>query len=88
MPFVFCLTAQQTDAHLLVPAEKLQDPLVLLAHPLLQVVHRVDQLVSHQGGNPLVGLQVGFTVRRQTHQTRHEGLELEICANVTFDLPW
>lgn len=87
MIFVICLFAQQTDAHLLVPAEKVQDPLMPLADSLLQVLHRVDQLVSHQGGNSLVRFQVGFAIRRHTHQARLHGFELKFCAHVALHLP-
>lgn len=76
MFFVLRLGAKLANTFVVVPAEHLEQPLVLLAHPLLQVLHWHHQLVEHQGGNSLVRLQVDFTVRRQTDQTGHVGLHL------------
>lgn len=67
---MFTFTAQEADTYLIISAEQLQQPLVLLTDPLLQVLNRLHQLVPHQRGNPLVWLQVVFTVRGQTHQAR------------------
>lgn len=50
------------------PAEQLQGSHVLLTHLVFQVPHRVDQLVSLQGCQSMMRLQVSFTVRDQTHQ--------------------
>lgn len=74
--FVLRLGAELAHALLFVPAEHLQQPLVLLTHPVLQVLHRRDQLVELQGGHCLVRLQVGFTVRGQTDQAGLQGLHL------------
>lgn len=76
MIFVLCLGAELAHALLFVPAEHLQQPLVLLAQSVLQVLHRRDQLVQLQGGHSLVRLQVGFTVRGQTDQAGLQGLHL------------
>lgn len=62
MAFVLRLSAEVAHTLLLIPAEHLQQPLVLLAHPVLEVRHRRDQLVEPQGGDSLVGFQVGLTV--------------------------
>lgn len=84
---MFAFTAQQADAHPIVSAKQLQQPLVLLADPLLQVLHWVHQLVPHQRGNPLVGLQVDYTVRGQTHQAGLHGPQLFFDAHVTHHHP-
>lgn len=76
MPFVLRLGAELANASLVVPAEHLQQPLVLLAHPVLQVLHRRHQLVEHQGGDSVVGLQVRLAVRCQTDQTGLVSLHL------------
>lgn len=89
MIFVLCLGAELAHALLFLPAEHLQQPLVLLAHPLLQVLHRCDQLVQLQGGHSLVRLQVGFAVWGQTDQAGLQGLHLHGrgSADITQHLP-
>lgn len=71
--FVLRLGAELAHAPLLVPAEHLQQPLVLLAHPLGEVLHRRDQLVKLQGGHVPVRLQVSSAVRGQADQAGLEG---------------
>lgn len=87
MVLVVRLIAQQTNARLVVSAEKLQNLLMFHTHPLLQVLHRVDEPVSHQARDPLVGLQVGFTVRHPAIETGFEGFEFHFLAHVTCHLP-
>lgn len=76
MFLVLRLGAELANTSLVVPAEHLQQPLMLLAHALLQVLHRHHQLVEHQGGNSPMRLQVRFAVRCQTDQTGLVGLDL------------
>ena len=88
--FVLGLGAELAHTLLFVPAEHLQQPLVLLTHPVLQVLRRLDQLVELQGGNSPVRLQVGLAVRGQTHQTGLEGRHLQRRrgADITHHLTW
>lgn len=74
---VLSLSAELAHTLLLIPAEHLQQPLVLLTHPVLQVLHRLHELVQLQGDHPLVRLQVGFTVRCQTHQAGFQCFHLQ-----------
>lgn len=75
--FVLGLSAELAHALLLVPAEHFQQPLVLLTHPVLQVRHRLHQLVELQGGDRLMRLQVALAVRGQTHQAGLQSLHLQ-----------
>lgn len=77
--FVLGLDAETTHALLFIPAEHLQQPLVLLTHPVLQVLHRINQLMQLQGGDSLVRLQVSITVWGQTHQAGLLGPHLQGC---------
>lgn len=69
------LGAELTDIHLVGLTERLQELLVLLTHPVFQVLHRVNQFVDLQRSNSLVRLQVRLAVRGQTHQAGLEGLD-------------
>lgn len=77
MVFVFRLGAELAHAPLLVPAEHLQQPPVLHAHSVGEVLHRRDQLVKLQGGDSLVRLQVRLAVRGQTDQAGLDGFHLQ-----------
>lgn len=90
MVFVFRLGAKLAHAPLLVPAEHLQQPLVLLAHSVGKVLHRSDHLVKLQGGDSLVRLQVGFAVRGQADQAGLDGFHLQGCGStdVAHHLTW
>lgn len=90
MVFVFRLGAELAHTTLLVPAKHLQQPLVLLAHSVGEVLHRSDQLVKLQSGNSLVRLQVGLAVRGQTDQAGLDGFHLQGRggADVTHHLAW
>lgn len=56
------LSAQHTHNGLILLTEQLQQPLVLLTHTVLKVLHRFDQLVFGEAGS--VRLQMLLTVRR------------------------
>lgn len=62
MVFVLRLGAELAHTPLLIPAEHLQQSLMLLAHSFGKVVHRSNQPVKLQGGDSLMRLQVGFAV--------------------------
>lgn len=77
MVSVFRLGAELAHAPLLVPAEHLQQPPVLLAYSVGEVPDRGDHLVKPQAGDPLVRLQVCFAVRGHAHQAGLEGFHLQ-----------
>lgn len=79
--------AQHTDTPLVSPAEQLQEPLVLLAHPVLQHGHRLNQLVNLQGGDSQVRLQVGSAEGGQTHEAGLQSLTVLPHAHVTTNGP-
>lgn len=72
------LSTDLTQTRLVVLTEHVPEPLMLLTHPVLQVLHRADQLVDLQHSNSLMRLQVNLTVRGQTHQAGFQGLELHL----------
>lgn len=86
--FVLGLGAQQTDAHFVLSAKKLQETVMFQTGPFLQVVHRFAQLVPRQRWNSQVRLEVSLAVRRQARETRLQGLELPLRAHITRCLPW
>lgn len=77
--------AQHTNAPLVAPAEELQEPLVLLAHPLLQHGHRLRQPVGLQGGDSQVRLQVAPAERGEAHEAGPQSLTLPPHTHVTTD---
>lgn len=79
--------AQHTDTPLVGSAEQLQQPVVLLAHPVLQHGHRLDQLVNPQGGDSQVGLQVGPAEGGEAHEAGLHSPTLLAHAHVTTDGP-
>lgn len=85
MGAVVVFGAQHTNAPLVTPAEQLQEPLVLLAHPLFQHGHRLDQLVGLQGGDSQVWLQVAPAERGQTREARLQSRTLLPHTHVTTD---
>lgn len=86
--FVLGLGAQQTDAHFVLSAKKLEETVMFQTGPFLQVVHRFAQLVPRQRWNSQVRLEVSLAVRRQARETRLQGLELCLRAHITRCLPW
>lgn len=82
MRFVRGLGALLTHARVFVPAVRVQQTLVFLAHLVFQVVYGIQQLVSAQRLSLLVVSQVRFAEGARAVQTRLHGLHLPPDAGV------
>lgn len=81
---VVALGAQHTHTPLVAPAIQLQEPTVPFTHPVLQHCDRFNELVSLQGGNSQVRLQVTLTIWGQTHEAGLQGLCLFPDTRITI----
>ena len=85
--FVFIHHAQHTHGRVISATKSLQQFVVLCTELLPHLTCGFDQLVLHQGGIVIVGLDVSLAVGRQAHQAGLLGLLPPGCAEVTQDLP-
>lgn len=80
--FLAFLHTAHTNAARLLLAVQLQGASMLQTGPLIQVLHRFHQLVALQPRSWKMILQVGRTIRSQTHKAGLLGLQLSLRANV------
>ena len=85
--FVFIHHAQHTHGCVISATISLQQLVVLCTDLLPHLTCGFDQLVLHQGGKVIVGLEMSLAVGRQAHQAGLLGLLPPCCAEVTQDLP-
>ncbi len=75
--------ADKTHTCLIISTEQLQRSLVFLTYIVLQITHRIHQFVFLQTSQSQMRLQMSFTVRDLTHQTRLQGFQLSFLTDVT-----
>ncbi len=75
--------ADKTHTCLIISTEQLQRSLVFLTYIVLQITHRIHQFVFLQTCHSQMRLQMSFTVRDLTHQTRLQGFQLSFLTDVT-----
>ncbi len=83
MVLVISISAGQTDNSLIISTEQLQGSLMFLTYIVPQITHRIHQFVFLQTCHSQMRLQVSFTVRALTHQTRLQGFQLSFLAEIT-----
>ncbi len=83
MVLVISISAGQTDNSLIISTEQLQRSLMFLTYIVLQITHRIHQFVFLQTCHSQMRLQVSFTVRALTHQTRLQGFQLSFLTEIT-----
>ncbi len=83
MVLVISISAGQTDNGLIISTEQIQRSLVFLTYIVLQITHRIHQFVFLQTCQSQMRLQMSFTVRALTHQTRLQGFQLSFITEIT-----
>ncbi len=80
---VVCRSTERTHTCLIISTEQLQRSLMFLTYIVLQITHRIHQFVFLQTCHSQMRLQMSFTVRALTHQTRLQGFQLSFLTDVT-----
>ncbi len=80
---VVCRSTERTHTCLIISTEPIQRSLMFLTYIVLQITHRIHQFVFLQTCHSQMTLQMSFTVRALTHQTRLQGFQLSFLTDVT-----